>query len=158
MEYCTRRTALHAAGVGLIGALAGCSALSDSEKTFLVSVNNYTESRYRGTVRIENDGTEVVHQYVEIPAAEPDGWATVETEITVGAMSAGTPLDVTASFGDMKTTGQHSLDCSSSEEYTGDVIYVQIEPEVDGTSLDLLLACYDEFPSSEAAQGGINQS
>jgi len=156
MRYWTRRKALHAAGVSLIGALAGCSALSDSEKTFLVAVNNYTESRYEGTVLVENDGTEVVNQYLEIPAAEPDGWATVETEITVGAESAGTPLDVKASFGDLKATGQHTLDCSI--EYKGDVIYVQIEPEVDGPNLRLNLACYDKFPSSEAVQGGINQS
>ncbi|MEF8850865.1 MAG: hypothetical protein V5A44_06075 [Haloarculaceae archaeon] len=156
MGYWTRRKALHAAGVGLIGALAGCSALSDSEQTFLVAVNNYTESRYEGTVLIENDGKEVVRQYLEIPAAESDGWATVETEITLGSVSSSTPLDVTVSFGDMKATGQHTLDCSN--EYKGDVIYVQIEPEVDGPNLRLNLACYDEFPSSEAKQGGINQS
>jgi hypothetical protein len=152
----TRRKALHAAGVGLIGALAGCSALSDSEKTVLVAVNNYTESRYEGTVLIENDGTEVVHQYLEVPAAEPDGWATVETEITVGSMSEETPLDVKASFGDMNATDQHTLDCSNEDK--GGVIYVQIEPDVDGPNLRLNLACYDEFPSSEAEQGGVNQS
>ncbi|MFB6361231.1 MAG: hypothetical protein ABEH59_07895 [Halobacteriales archaeon] len=156
MVVCTRRKALHVASVGLIGALAGCSTLSDSGKTFLLAVNNYTESRYQGSVLIENDGTEVVHQYLEIPAAEPDGWATVETEITVGGMSNGSPLDVTASVGDMKATGQHTLDCA--DEYNGDVIYVQIEPEVDGPNLRLTLACYDEFPSSEAVQGGINQT
>lgn len=156
MGHLTRRKALQAAGVGLIGGLAGCSALFGSEKTFLLAVNNYTDSRYEGTVRIENDGTEVVRQYLEIPPAEPDGWATVETEITVGGMADGAPLDVEASFGDMEATGQHTLDCS--EEYYGDVIYVQIEPEVDGANLRLNLACYDEFPSSEAQQGGINQS
>jgi hypothetical protein len=156
MGYWTRRKTLHAAGVGLIGALAGCSALSGTEQTFLVAVNNYTESRYEGTVLIENNGTEVVRQYLEIPAAERDGWATVETEITLGSMSP--PLDVTASFGDMKATGQHTLDCSNESESNGDVIYVQIEPEVDGPNLRLNLACYDEFPSDEAVQGGINQS
>ncbi|MEF8894344.1 hypothetical protein [Halodesulfurarchaeum sp.] len=156
MDYWTRRRALQATGVGLISVLAGCSALSNSEETFLVSVNNYTESRFEGTVLIENDGTEVVRQYVEISAAKSDGWATVETEVTPGSMSGNTPLDVTASFGDMKATGQHTLDCS--EEYKGNVIYVQIEPEVDGPNLQLLLACYDEFPSSEARQGGLNQS
>lgn len=156
MGFWTRRKALHVTGVGLIGALAGCSALSDSEKTFLLAVNNYTESRYEGTMLIENDNTEVVHQYLEIPAADPDGWSTVETEITVGAMSDGTPLDVEASFGDMEATGQHTLNCSN--EYNSDAIYVQIEPKVDGPNLRLNLACYDEFPSSEAVQGGINQS
>ena len=156
MGYWTRRKTLHATGVGLIGALAGCSALSDSTQTVLVSVNNYTESRYEGTVQIEKDGTEAVRQYVEIPAAEPDGWATVETAVTLSGSASGTPLDVTASFGDMEATGQHTLDCAT--EYTGEVVYVQIEPEVDGQNLGLTLACYDDFPSSEAAQGGINQS
>lgn len=156
MGYWTRRKALHGAGVGLIGALAGCSALSDSDQTLLVAVNNYTESRYEGTILIENEGTEVVRQYLEIPAAEQDGWATVETEITVSGISDGTSLDVKASFGDMKATGQHTIDCSN--QYNGDVIYVQIEPEVDGPNLRLNLACYDDFPSSEAVQGGINQS
>jgi hypothetical protein len=154
MGYWTRRRALHAAGVGLLGALAGCSVLSDPEQTYLVAVSNYTESRYEGTVLIENDGTGVVRQYLEVPAAEPDGWATVETEIILDSMS--TPLDVTASVGDMAVTGQHTLDCAN--EYKGDVIYVQIEPGVDGPNLRLNLACYDEFPSSEAVQGGINQS
>ena len=156
MEYFTRRKTLQATGAGLIGTLSGCSALFDSEATFLVAVNNYTESRYEGTVLVENDGTQVVHQYLEIPAAEPEGWATVETEITVGGMSDGTPLDVKATFGDMNATGQHTFDCSKEDE--GRVIYVQIEPEGDGPNLRLNLACYEEFPSSEAVQGGVNQS
>jgi len=156
MRYWTRRKALQAAGVGLVGALAGCSALSDSRTTVLLAVNNYTESRHAGTVGIENDGREIVQQYVEIPAAGPDGWATVETESTVDGMPTGAPLDVKASFGDMTATGQHTLDCST--EYTGPVIYVQIEPTDDGPDVRVNLACYDEFPSSEAVQGGINQS
>lgn len=122
MGYWTRRKALHATGVGFIGALAGCSALSGSEQTFLVAVNNYTESRYEGTVLIESDGTEVVRQYLEIPAAERDGWATVETEITLRSISP--PLDVTASFSDMKATDQHTLDCSNESDSDGDVIYI----------------------------------
>ena len=156
MGYWTRRRTLHAAGAGLVGALAGCSALSDPDQAVLVSVNNYTDSRYEGTVLIENDGTEAVRQYVEIPPAEPDGWATVETEVTLDGSASGTPLDVTASFGGMEATGQHTLDCS--KEYTGEVMYVQIEPDVDGPNLELTLACYDDFPSSEATQGGIDQS
>jgi hypothetical protein len=122
----------------------------------LVAVNNYTESRYEGTVLIESDGTEVVRQYLEIPAAERDGWATVETEITLRSISP--PLDVTASFSDMKATDQHTLDCSNESDSDGDVIYIQIEPEGNGPNLRLNLACYDGFPSDEAVQGGVNQS
>ncbi|MFB6183142.1 MAG: hypothetical protein ABEI96_01190 [Haloarculaceae archaeon] len=137
-------------------ALAGCSALSDPQQSLLVAVNNYTDSRREGTVLIEKDGTEIVQQYLEVPAAEPDEWATVETKVVLGRMSSETPLDVTASFGDgLKATGQHTLDCSN--RYTGDAIYVQIEPE-NPVNVRLNLACYDQFPSNEAVQGGINQS
>lgn len=150
----TRRQFL-LAGTGGITALAGCSALSDPQQALLVAVNNYTESRHQGQVLIEKDGTEVVHQYVEVSAAEPDAWATVETKIALGGMPSGAPLDVTASFGDgLKATGQHTLDCS--DEYNGRAIFVQIEKEKP-VNVRLNLACYDEFPSNEAAQGGINQ-
>jgi hypothetical protein len=122
----------------------------------LLAVNNYTDSRHEGYVRIETEGTEVVRQYVEVGAAEPEGWTTVETRIPLGEMPGETPLDVTASFGeDLQATGQHTLDCT--EEYTGDAIFVQIEA-ANPVNVRLNLACYDEFPSNEAAQGGISQS
>jgi hypothetical protein len=144
------------AGTGGITALAGCSTLSDPQQSLLVAVNNYTESRHQGHLLIKKDGTELVRQYLEIAAAEPDAWATVETKIALGEMPIGTPLDVTASFGDgLKATGQHTLDCS--DEYNGDAIFVQIEKEKP-VNVRLNLACYDEFPSAEASQGGINQS
>lgn len=61
---------------------------------------------------------------------------------------------MTASFGDgLEATGQHTLDCS--EGYNGDAVYVQIDAEAD---VRLILACYDEFPSKEASQGGIDRS
>ena len=151
----TRRQFL-LASTGGITALAGCSVLSDPQQSLLVAVNNYTESRHQGHVLIEMDGTELVHQYLEVSAAEPDGWVTVETKVELGRMPSDTPLDVTASFGDgLKATGQHTLDCS--DQYTGDAIYVQIEDETP-VNVRLNLACYDEFPSSEAVQGGINHS
>lgn len=151
----TRRQFL-LAGVGGITALAGCSALTHPEQSLLIAVNNYTESQHQGHVLIETDGTEVVHQYLEVAAAEPDAWATVETKIVLGEMPSGTPLDVTASFGDgLKATGQHTLDCSDGSN--GDAVYVQIEPE-EPVNVRLNLACYDEFPSNEALQGGINHS
>jgi len=151
----TRRQFL-LASTGGITALAGCSALSDPQQSLLVAVNNYTDSRREGHVLVEKDGSKIVQQYLEVPAAEPDGWATVETKIALGRMPDDTPLDVTASFGDgLKATGQHTLECST--QYTGDVVYVQIEPEKP-VNVRLLLACYDQFPSSEAVQGGINQS
>lgn len=156
MANWTRRRVLGAVCVGPLGALAGCSSLSEPEQTVLLSVNNYTETRYEGTVLLENDRTTVVRQYLEVPPAEPDGWATVETELTLGAMASGTPLDVTASFGEMTATGEHDLDCANG--YRGDVVYVQIEPDVEGPNLRLNLACYDEFPSSEAGQGGLARS
>jgi hypothetical protein len=156
MGYWTRREALHAAGVGLVGALAGCSALSDPQQSLLVAVNNYTESPHRGHVLIERDDMELVHQYLEVGAAVPDQGRTVETKIALDEMPSGTPLDVTASFGDgLEATGQHTLDCI--DQYRGRAIFVNIEPE-GPVSVSLTLACYDEFPESEASQDGINQS
>ncbi len=151
----TRRRVLLAGTAG-ITALAGCSALSDPQQSLVVAVNNYTESSHQGHVLIEQDGTEIVHQYLDVGAAEPDQGRTVETKITLGEIPKGTPLDVTASFGDgLKATGQHTLDCA--DEYSGKAIYVHIEPE-GPVSVSLNLACYDEFPENEALQDGINQS
>jgi len=151
----TRRQCLLAATGGLT-AIAGCSAFSDPQQPLLVAVNNYSEARHQGRVLIEMDDREVVHQYVEVPAAEPGTWATVETKVELGQMPSGTPLDVTASFGDgLKATGQHTLDCS--DEYSGRVVYVQIENEKP-VNVRLNLACYEAFPSDEAVQGGLNQS
>lgn len=151
----TRRQFLLAATGGAT-AIAGCSAFSNPQQSLLVAVNNYTRSRRRGRVLVERDGTEVVHQYVEVGAAEPDAWATVETKIALGAMPAGTPLDVTASFGDgLNATGQHTLDCS--DEYNGRAVFVHIEEETP-VDVRLNLACYDEFPSNEAVQGGTDRS
>ena len=139
-------------GTSGIAAITGCSAISNSKQSLLIAVNNYTESRHQGHVLIEKDGTELVRQYVEVAAAEPDGWAGVETKI--GEMPRGTPLDVTASFGDgLEASGQHTLDCS--DEHIGDAIFVNIEPE-GPVSVSLNLACYDEFPSNEEVKGGVN--
>lgn len=150
----TRRQFL-LASTGGITALAGCSAFSDPQQPLLIAVNNYTESRHEGYDLIENDGTELIHQYMEVAAAEPDGWTTVETEFAPSELPSDTPrLDVTASFGDgLKASGQHELGCP--DQYTGDAIYVQIEKPLD---VRLNLACYEEFPSEEAVQGGIDQS
>lgn len=151
----TRRQFL-LAGTGAITTLAGCSALSGPKQSLLVAVNNYTETRHRGDVLVATDGSELVHQYLEVPPAEPDGWATVETEIALGRMPRDTPLDVTASFGDgLEASGQHTLGCT--DQYTGDAVYVQIENE-DPVNVRLNLACYDQFPSNEAIQGGSNHS
>ena len=151
----TRRQLL-LAGTGGLTALAGCSALSAPSQSLLVAVNNYTDSRHRGTVLVEVDGEEVVHQYLEVPAAEPDGWATVETKVDLGRLPDDTALDVSASFDDdLEASGQHTLECS--ETYAGDAVYVQIENETP-PNLRLNLACYDEFPSSEARQGGVGES
>jgi hypothetical protein len=151
----TRRQLL-LAGAGGVTALAGCSALTAPRQSLLVAVNNYTDSRHEGRVLVENDGTELVRQYVEAPAAEPAGWATVETKVDLGRMPDDTPLNVSASFGDdLEASGQHTLECS--ETYAGDAVYVQIENETP-PNLRLNLACYDEFPSSEARQGGVGES
>jgi len=150
----TRRQFLRAS-TGGITALAGCSALSDPEQSLLISVHNYTELRHEGYLLIENDGTEVVRQYVEVAGAPPDGWTTAETEIALGEMPTGTRLDVTASFGGREPTESITLDCQP--EYTGDAIYVQFEPDRP-INPKLRYPCYDEFPSAEASQGGINQS
>jgi len=141
--------------IGGITALAGCSSLSDPEQSLLISVHNYTESRHEGSLLIENDGTEVARQYVEVAGAPPDEWTSVETEIPLGEMPTGTRLDVTATFGGREPTESITLDCKP--EYAGDAIYVQFEPE-SPTNPQLRFPCYDEFPSTEASQGGINQS
>jgi len=149
----TRRRLLLASAGG-ITAVSGCSSLSDPQQSLLIAVNNYTESRHAGRLLIENDGTAVARQYVEVAAAEPDEWATVETEIALGELPSGTRLDVTATFGDgMETNDSIGLDCRP--EYSGDAVYVQIEKPLD---LRLNVACYDEFPSKEASQGGIDHS
>lgn len=149
----TRRQFLRASTAGSI-AFAGCSALSDPEQSLLLAVNNYTDARHQGTVLIERDGTEVIRQYLEVGAAEPDEWTTVETRVHLGDVPSETSLDVTASFGNgLETNGSITLDCD--DQYEGDVIYVQIEAD---RTLRLNEACYDEFPSQEASQGGINQS
>ena len=151
----TRRQFL-LAGAGGITALAGCSALSDPQQSLLIAVNNYSESRHQGHVLIEKDGTELVHQYLEVAAAGPDAWATVETKIELGGMPSATPLDVTASFGDgLRATGQHTMDCA--DEYSGRAIFVNIEEE-STVNVRLNLICYSEFPSNEAVQGGIDHS
>jgi len=150
----TRRHFLLASTGGITG-LAGCSALSDPEQSLLISVHNYTKSRHEGYLLIENDSKEVIRQYMEVSAAPPDEWTTVETEVALGEMATGTRLDVTAAFDGREPTQSITLDCHP--EYTGDAIYVQFEsgrpisPKVSNP-------CYDEFPSSEASQGGINQS
>lgn len=149
----TRRQFLLASTGGL-AALAGCSVLSDPQRSLLVAVNNFTESRQSGRILVEHDGTEVVSQYLEVTAAGPDTWGTVETRIALGEMADGTPLDVTASFGDgLTASGRITLDCS--DDYAGDVVYVQIQREL---NVRLNEACYDSFPSDEASQGGVNQS
>lgn len=149
----TRRQFLLASTGGL-AAVAGCSALSNPQQSLLVAINNYTESRRSGRVLVENDGTELVRQYVEVAAAGPDTWGTVETRIALGEMPDGTPLDVTASFGDgLTANGRITLECA--DDSAGDVVYVQIERELNVRLND---ACYDEFPSEEASQGGINRS
>lgn len=144
------------AGAGGLTALAGCSALSHPQQSLLVAVNNYTDSRHEGFVRIETDGTELVQQYLEVGAAEPDGGTTVETLFSLGEMSSDTPLDVTASFGEgLQATSQHTLECTG--QYTGDAVYVHIENEKP-VNVRLNLACYDQFPSDEAVQGDVNRS
>ena len=149
----TRRQVLLASTAGLTGA-AGCSTRSDPQQSLLLAVNNYTGSDRDGQVLVENDDTEVVRQYVEIPAATRDAWGTVETEIALGRLSRGTRLDVTATFGDgLHADGSITLNCADDSE--GDAVYVQIEAE---PNVRLNERCYDEFPSAEAAQGGINRS
>lgn len=149
----TRRQILLACTGGLT-ACAGCSALSDPKQSLVIAVNNYSDVPRQGFVYIERDGTELARQYVEVGATEGDGWTTVETRVNLGELPNGTRLGVTASFGDgLETDGSITLDCSS--QYVGDVIYVQLDA---GLDLYLNEACYDEFPTSEARQGGVDRS
>jgi hypothetical protein len=115
------------ASTGGLTACAGCSALSDPQKSFVITVNNYSDVPQQGFVTIERDGTELVSQYVEIGAAKGDGWTTVETRANLGELPDGTRLDVTASFGDgLETDGSITLDCTSDSRYVGDVVSVQL--------------------------------
>ena len=139
---------------GGITAVAGCLAFSDTNQSLLVAVNNYTKSRQSGQVLVEHNGRDLIRQYVEVAAAGPDTWGTVETRVALGSIADGTSLDTTASFGDgLTANGQITLNCS--DEFTGTVLYIQIEAEL---NVRLNEACYDEFPSEEASQGGINRS
>lgn len=148
MKGWTRRTALRAAGVGLVGALAGCSALSNPRQSLLVAVNNYTDAAHQGYVLVESDDTEVVNQYLDVGPAAQDQGRTVETKIELGRMPKGAPLDVKASFGEgLEATGQHTLECI--DQYSGRAVIVNIEPE-GPVSVNLNLACYDGFPVSDA--------
>ena len=148
MKCWTRRTALRAAGVDLVGPLGGCSALSNPQQTLLVAVNNYTDSSHQGYVLVEKDDTELVNQYLDVGPAALDQGRTVETKIALGEMPRGAPLDVKASFGEgLEATGQHTLECL--DQYRGRAVIVNIEPE-GPVSVSLTLACYDEFPVSEA--------
>jgi hypothetical protein len=92
-----------------------------------------------------SNGTELVRQYLEIGAAEPDAWTTVETRVDLGELPSGTRLGVTASFGDgLETHGSMTLDCADLNRFEGDVVYVQLDADLD---LYLNEACYDEFAS-----------
>jgi hypothetical protein len=151
----TRRQFLLASAGGLT-ACTGCAALSDPQQSLVLAVNNYSDVPRRGFVSIERDGTELVHQYIEIGAAEAEGWTTVETRVDLGELPDGTRLEVTASFGDgLETDGSVTLDCASASQYAGDVVYVQLDAERD---LYLNEACYDEFPSGEAREGGVGRA
>jgi hypothetical protein len=151
----TRRQLL-LAGIGGLTACAGCSALSNPRQSLLIAVNNYSDIPRQGFVSIERDGTELVTQYVEVGAAEEDGWRTVETQVDLGELPDGTRLDVTASFGDgLEADGSMTLNCASDGQHVGDVVYVQLDAARD---LYLNDACYDEFPSGEAQQGGVGRA
>ena len=120
----------------------------------VIAVNNYSDVPRQGFVYIERDGTELVRQYVEVGPAGGDGWTTVETRVNLGEIPNGARLGVTASFDDgLETDGSITLDCASQS--LGDIVYVQLDAELD---LYLNEACYDDFPSDEARQGGINRS
>jgi hypothetical protein len=151
----TRRRVL-LASAGSVAACAGCSILSHPQQSVVIAVNNYSDVRRQGFVRIERDGTELVRQYLEIGAAEPDAWTTVETRVDLGELPSGTRLGVTASFGDgLEIHGSMTLECADLNRFEGDVVYVQLDAELD---LYLNEACYDEFPSGEAREGGVDRS
>lgn len=140
--------------MGGLAAVTGCSALSPPQQSLLVAVNNFTPSRRDGRLRISYDGTELVNQYLEVPAAGQDSWGTVETELSLGSLPEGATLGVTAAFGDgLRAAETITLECGPA--YRGDAIYVQLEAEV---NVRFNNACYDAFPSGEAVQGGVNRS
>ena len=109
----TRRLLLTSAAGGFT-AFAGCSALSDPEQTLLSSVHNDTDSRHQGHLLVERDGTAVLRQFLEVAAAPPNAWTTVETVVPLGEMPNGTTRDVTASVGDgMENADSITLGVSS---------------------------------------------
>jgi len=144
------------ASIGGFTACAGCPALSDPQQSLVIAVNDYGDVPRRGFGCIERDSTELVHQYVEVGAVEGDGWTTVETRVGLGELPNGTRIGVTASFGDgLEADGSITLDCASTSRYVDDVVYVQLDTELD---LYLNEACHDESPSDETRQGGVSRS
>jgi len=130
-------------------------ALSDPEQTLLISVHNDTDSWHQGHLLVERDGTAVFRQSLEVAAAPPDAWTTVETVVPLGVMPNGTTLDVTASFGDgMENAHSITLGCQA---YEGDAIAVEFEPEGE-INPRLCTWCHDEFPSEEASGVGTDRS
>jgi hypothetical protein len=149
----TRRQILLASSSGF-AAFAGCSASSDPQQSLLIAVNNYTESRHQIDVLIERDGTELVRQYLEVAAGEPNAWPTIETKVALGEMPEDTGLNVTVKMGDGSIAHTSvSLDCT--HQYTGNAVYAEIEKP--GT-LGVNELCYDEFPSSDGVGGWTNHS
>jgi len=121
----TRRQLLTGAAGGL-STLAGCSALAGSQQSLRISVINATEMRRQFHLLVENDGTEIVRQFFEVPAETPNDAPQMETTITLGELSSGTRLDVTAWVDDTPpATVPVTLDCG--DEYGGDAVGAQIE-------------------------------
>jgi len=60
------------AGMGGIAMLAGCSVLSDPQQSLRATVLNYTEPPHQFHLVIEDGGTELVRQYLEVPASDGD--------------------------------------------------------------------------------------
>jgi hypothetical protein len=144
------------ASVGWLAACAGCSSLSGTQQDFVIAVNNYSDVPRQGFVTVECDGTEQVRQYVEVGAAEEDEWRTVETRVDLGRLPDGTRIDVTASFGDgLETDDAITLSCASDSQYTGDIVYVQLDADGD---IRLVNTCYAEFPSQRAQEGGAGRA
>lgn len=114
------------AGTGGIAMLAGCSVLSDPQQSLRVTVLNYTETRQQFHLVVEDDGTELIRQYLEVAAGDGDTPPAMETTIALGEMANGTRLNVTAWVANgPKDDAPLTLSCD--DESAGDAVTARIE-------------------------------
>ena len=113
------------AGTGGIAMLAGCSVLSDPQQLLRVTILNYTESPHQFHLLVEDGGTELVRQYLEVPAGNGGTPPAMETTVALGEMADGTRLNVAAWVVDGPREDA-PLTLSCDDESTGDAVTARV--------------------------------